>query len=89
MVTKAVIPAETRCCSRHQNPISANDVAPMTSQGFAAPFRVPVTHAGTQGLIVLDQMRTVDKIRLAKKLGAVSAKTLSATLAALQEIFEE
>ena len=64
-------------------------VAPMTSQGFAAPLRVPVTHAGTQGLIVLDQMRTVDKIRLAKKLGAVSAKTLSATLAALQEIFEE
>ncbi|WP_333707219.1 type II toxin-antitoxin system PemK/MazF family toxin [Ottowia beijingensis] len=64
-------------------------VAPMTSQGFAAPFRVPVTHAGTKGLIVLDQMRTVDKIRLAKKLGAVSAKTLSATLAALQEIFEE
>ena len=63
-------------------------VAPMTSQGFAAPFRVPVTHAGTKGLIVLDQMRTVDKIRLAKKLGAVSAKTLSATLAALQEIFE-
>ena len=64
-------------------------VAPMTSQGFAAPFRVPVTHAGIKGLIVLDQMRTVDKIRLAKKLGAVSAKTLSATLAALQEIFEE
>lgn len=64
-------------------------VAPMTSQGFAAPFRVPVTHAGTRGLIVLDQMRTVDKTRLAKKLGAVSAKTLSATLAALQEIFEE
>ena len=63
-------------------------VAPMTSQGFAAPFRVPVTHAGTKGLIVLDQMRTVDKIRLAKKLGAVSARTLSATLAALQEIFE-
>ncbi|MBS0404652.1 MAG: type II toxin-antitoxin system PemK/MazF family toxin [Proteobacteria bacterium] len=63
-------------------------VAPMTSKGFAAPFRVPVTHAGTKGLIVLDQMRTVDKIRLAKRLGAISAKTLSATLAALQEIFE-
>ena len=64
-------------------------VAPMTSQGFAAPFRVPVTHAGTKGLIVLDQMRTVDKIRLAKKQGAVSGKTLTATLAVLQEIFEE
>ena len=31
-------------------------MAPMTSKGFAAPFRVPVTHAGTKGLIVLDQV---------------------------------
>jgi len=29
-------------------------VAPMTSKGFAAPFRVPVTHAGAKGLIMLD-----------------------------------
>ncbi len=64
-------------------------VAPMTSKGFAAPFRVPVTHAGTKGLILLDQVRTVDKVRLAKRLGAVSPKTLSATLATLQEVFAE
>ena len=64
-------------------------VAPMTSKGFTAPFRIAVTHAGTKGLIVLDQMRTVDKVRLAKRLGAISTKTLSATLTALQEIFEE
>jgi mRNA interferase MazF len=64
-------------------------VAPMTSKGFAAPFRVPVTHAGTDGLIVLDQLRAVDKARLVKRLGAVSAKTLSATLATLQEVFAE
>jgi mRNA interferase MazF len=38
---------------------------------------------------VLDQIRTVDKIRLSKKLGAVSAKTLAATLNTLQEIFAE
>ena len=62
-------------------------VAPMTSKGFPAPFRVPVTHAGTKGLIVLDQLRTVDKLRLTKKLGALSPKTLGAVLAALQEIF--
>ncbi|WP_297899137.1 type II toxin-antitoxin system PemK/MazF family toxin [Metallibacterium sp.] len=63
-------------------------VAPMTSRGFAAaPFRVPVAHAGTKGLIVLDQIRAVDKVRLAKRLGAVSAKTLSVTLATLQEVF--
>jgi mRNA interferase MazF len=59
----------------------------MTSKGFAAPFRVPVTHAGTKGVIVLDQMRAVDKARLVKRLGAVSAKTLATTLATLQELF--
>ena len=64
-------------------------VAPMTSKGFSAPFRIPVTHAGTKGLIVLDQMRTVDKVRLARKLGTVSTKTLATTLSTLQEIFTE
>ena len=64
-------------------------VAPMTSKGFAAPFRVPLTHAGTKGLIVLDQLRAVDKVRLSKKLGAVSAKTLTAALVTLQELFAE
>jgi len=62
-------------------------VAPMTSKGFAAPFRVPVTHAGKRGLIVLDQLRTVDKGRLVKKLGALPAGTLATTLRTLQEIF--
>ncbi len=62
-------------------------VAPMTSKGFAAPFRVPVTHAGTKGLVVLDQVRTVDKIRLVKRLGALNTKTLATVLATLQEVF--
>ena len=62
-------------------------VAPMTSKGFAAPFRIPVTHAGTKGLVVLDQLRTVDKPRLVKKMGSVSSKTLNATLTTLQEMF--
>lgn len=64
-------------------------VAPMTSKGFAAPFRVPVTHAGTKGLIVLDQIRAVDKVRMAKRLGVVTRKTLATTLATLQELFTE
>ena len=58
-------------------------MAPMTSKGFAAPFRVPVTHAGTKGLIVLDQLRSVDKQRLVKKSGQVSAKTLGTVLKTL------
>ena len=64
-------------------------MAPMTSKGFTAPFRVPVTHAGTKGLIVLDQMRAVDKQRLVKKLGQVSAKTMERVLKTLQELFAE
>jgi len=64
-------------------------VAPMSSKEFAAPFRVPVKHAGTKGLIVLDQMRAVDKTRLVKRLGAISRKTLTATLATLQALFAE
>ena len=64
-------------------------MAPMTSKGFAAPFHVPVTHAGTKGLIVLDQLRSVDKQRLVKKSGQVSAKTLGTVLKILQELFAE
>lgn len=64
-------------------------VAPMTTKGFVAPFRVPVTHAGSKGLIVLDQVRTVDKIRLVKRLGAVNNKTLASALITLQEVFAE
>jgi mRNA interferase MazF len=64
-------------------------IAPMSSKGFAAPFRVPLTHAGVKGLVLLDQTRAVDKARLVKKLGTVSAKTLSATLQTLQELFKE
>ena len=64
-------------------------MAPMTSKGFAAPFRVPVTHAGTKGLIVLDQLRSVDKQRLVEKLGQVSAKTLGTVLRTLPEFFAE
>ena len=62
-------------------------VAPMTTKSRPAPFRIPVTHGGQRGLILLDRIRAVDKIRLVKKLGAVSGKTLAATLDTLQEVF--
>jgi mRNA interferase MazF len=64
-------------------------VAPMTTNGRAAPFRIGVAHGGQKGLILLDQMRAVDKTRLTKKLGTVSAKTLTSTLNTLQEVFAE
>ena len=64
-------------------------VAPMTTKSRPAPFRVPVTHGGQKGLILLDQVRAVDKARLAKRLGAVSTKTLLGSLGTLQEVFAE
>jgi mRNA interferase MazF len=64
-------------------------VAPMTSKGFPAPFRVSITHAGTKGLLLLDQLRAVDKSRLVKKSGTAHHKTLTAALATLQAVFAE
>ena len=62
-------------------------VAPMTSKGRAAGFRVPISYDGKKGLILLDQIRAVDKARLIKKIGMASAKTLHASLGVLQETF--
>jgi mRNA interferase MazF len=60
----------------------------MTSQGFQAPFRIPLTFQGTTGLVLLDQLRTIDKSRLIKKLGRIQPKTLTTTLQKLKELFE-
>ena len=64
-------------------------VAPMTTGSKPAPFRIPVTFQGKTGLILLDQVRTLDKTRLAKRLGAVTPKRLSAALATLQVVFAQ
>lgn len=64
-------------------------IAPMTTGSQPAPFRIEVSHRGKRGLILLDQLRTVDKVRLVQRSGAVSAKTLASTLRTLQEVFAE
>ncbi len=62
-------------------------VAPMTTGSRSANFRVPLTFEGSKGLVLLDQTRTLDKTRLVKRLGKVTARTLAATLTALREMF--
>ncbi|HEY4958532.1 MAG TPA: type II toxin-antitoxin system PemK/MazF family toxin [Caldimonas sp.] len=62
-------------------------VAPMTTGSRPAAFRIPVTFQGKQGLIVLDQLRTLDRVRLVKRLGALRAQTLASTLKTLQAMF--
>lgn len=64
-------------------------VAPMTTGSRPAPFRIPVSFEGKKGLILLDQIRTLAQTRLAKRLGAVTPKTLLATLATLQMVFAD
>lgn len=64
-------------------------IAPMTTKGHSYPTRVPCHFQGKEGQIVLDQIRTVDKARLVKKLGQVNSETQKDVLALLAEMFAE
>jgi mRNA interferase MazF len=64
-------------------------IAPLTTGSRRAPFRIATKFQGKEGLILPDQLRTVDRRRLVKKLGKVEAKTLAVTLAVLRELFAE
>jgi len=67
--------------------ISTVIVAPMTSKGRAYPSRVPCTFDGVQGQVVLDQIRTVDKVRLIKKLGSLNSLIQAEILGVLSQLF--
>ncbi len=69
--------------------ISTVIIAPMTTKGRNYPTRVPCTFQGKTGEIVLDQLRTVDKARLVKRLGRLDAAASDAALAVLAEMFEK
>ncbi len=61
----------------------------MTAGSRPAPFRTPITFDNKRGLILLVQIRTLDKIRLIKRVGKVSPKTTEAALRALRDVFAE
>lgn len=67
--------------------VSTIIVAPMTTKGRPYPTRVAVTFLKKEGQIVLDQIRTVDKSRLVKKMGKISAAESEEVLKILQELF--
>ncbi len=48
----------------------------MTTKSFIYPTRIPVNFDGKKGLIVLDQIRTIDKKRMVKKLGTLDSETI-------------
>lgn len=67
--------------------ISTVIVAPMTTKGREYPTRISCKFRGKAGQVVLDQIRTIDRGRLIRKLGKVDAKTGRAILSVLQEMF--
>jgi mRNA interferase MazF len=62
-------------------------VAPMTTTGRPYPTRVACRFMGKQGQVALDQIRTVDRVRLVKKLGTIESQKATKVLDVLQEMF--
>jgi len=62
-------------------------VAPMTTKGRLYPSRVQCRFRGKEGEVVLDQLRSVDKSRLIRKLGQLDKRTGDSVLRVLAEIF--
>ena len=62
-------------------------VAPMTTKGRPYPTRIPVRFQRKSGQVVLDQIRTVDKTRLVRRLGKISDRAARAVLTVLGEMF--
>lgn len=64
-------------------------IAPMSTKGKVYPTRVLCQFQGKYGKIVLDQIRTIDKTRLVKKLGQISQDEQRLVLDTLAEMFAE
>jgi len=62
-------------------------VAPLATGSHAYPFRVPCRFQGRSGHVVLDQVRTIDRDRVVRKLGRLSPRTLDRCLRILSEMF--
>jgi mRNA interferase MazF len=62
-------------------------VAPLTTGGHPYPFRVSCRFGGRSGYVVLDQIRTVDRERLVRRLGRLAPNPLERVLTVLQEMF--
>lgn len=69
--------------------ISTVIVAPMTTKTRDYPSRVVCRFDGKEGQIVFDQIRTVDKVRLVKKMGKISVTTIKQVQIALLQLFSE
>ncbi len=62
-------------------------VAPMSTKGRLYPTRIPCRFKRKQGMVVLDQLRTVDTSRIVRKLGRLDSRTMATVLSVLGEMF--
>ncbi|MFZ3090034.1 MAG: type II toxin-antitoxin system PemK/MazF family toxin [Nitrospirota bacterium] len=62
-------------------------IAPMTTKSHDYPTRVKLTFQGKNGWIVVDQIRTVDKKRLVKRLGKINETTIKKIKTVIVEMF--
>ena len=62
-------------------------IAPMTSSLTKYPTRIHVNHDGIEGMIAIDQIRTVDKKRIIKVLGKLNKTEIKATKEVIKETF--
>lgn len=67
--------------------ISTIIIAPMTTKTHSYPTRIPIKFQKKKGWVVLDQIRTVDKQRLIKKVGRLNDNEIHQIKASLHEMF--
>ncbi len=83
---------KTRSCivisPNEMNILKTIIVAPMTSKGFDFVFRPHINFQEKEGLVLLDQIRAVDKSRLVKKIGTIEEKTAKEISSTLVEMFQ-
>ena len=64
-------------------------IAPLSSASTNYPTRIPVNFLNNKRLVVLDQIRTVDNVRLVKKIGEIDKSERGPILKCLTEMFAE
>ena len=66
--------------------ISTVIIAPLTTKSHFYPTRIPLKFTGKEAWIVLDQLRTVDRKRLIRKLGEIDQKTINQVKSIIKEM---
>jgi len=71
------------------NHLPVHLVVPMTTGSRPSPFRPMVEFAGRRGLLLPDQIKSIDRERMLRKLGELEPAVLSALLDVLRRVFED